>query len=132
MLDVMPCTVRLLKTKHPEMEFYEEDEYALLVEGATKSDHRALIAVLLGGDAGLRSGEMTALEWSDIDFRRSLLHVNRAQWEEHVGSPKGGNSRTVNMTAQLSGALKAHRHLNGPRVLYSDDGSVADRDALSS
>jgi len=131
-LDVMPCTVRLLKTKHPEMEFYEEDEYARLVEGATKAEDRALITVLLGGDAGLRSGEMTALEWTDIDVRRSLLHVNRAQWKEHVGSPKGGKSRTVNMTTQLIAALKAHRHLKGPRVLYSDDGSVADRDALSS
>jgi len=34
-LDAMPCTVRLLKTQHPEMEFYEEDEYVRLVEGAT-------------------------------------------------------------------------------------------------
>jgi integrase len=60
------------------------------------------------------------------------LHVNRAQWEEHVGSPKGGKSRTVPMTAHLAAALKTHRHLKGPRVLYSDDGSVADRDALAS
>jgi len=131
-LDVMPCTVRLLKTKHPEMEFYEEDEYARLVEGATKAEDRALITVLLGGDARLHNKKMTALEWTDIDVRRSLLHVNRAQWKEHVGSPKGGKSRTVNMTTQLIAALKAHRHLKGPRVLYSDDGSVADRDALSS
>jgi len=32
----------------------------------------------------------------------------------------------------LNAALKAHRHMNGPRVLYSDDGSPADRDALAS
>ncbi len=47
-------------------------------------------------------------------FRRSLLHVNRAQWEEHVGSPKSGNACTVKLTVQLMAALKAHRHLKGP------------------
>jgi len=36
------------------------------------------------------------------------------------------------MTSRLAAALKAHRHLKGPRVLYSDDKSTADRDALSS
>jgi len=36
------------------------------------------------------------------------------------------------MTARLHEALKAHRALIGPRVLYSDDKSVADRDALAS
>jgi integrase len=94
--------------------------------------HARLIAVLLGGDAALRTGEMIALEWTDIDFRRSLLHVNRSEWEEHVGTPKGGRARTVNMTSRLAAALKAHRPLKGPRVLYSDDKSTADRDALAS
>jgi integrase len=62
-----------------------------------------------------------ALEWTDIDFRRSLLHVNRSEWEGQVGTPKGGRSRTVPMTARLHDALKVHRQLKGPRVLYSDD-----------
>jgi integrase len=131
-LKEMPCTVRLLKTKHVEMEFYEEEDFERLVAGAAQADDRALIAMLLGGDAGLRSGEMTALEWTDIDFRRNQLHVNRAQWEEHVDTPKGGRSRTIPMTDRLAAALKEHRHLKGPRVFYSDDGSVADRDALAS
>jgi integrase len=90
------------------------------------------MAVLLGGDAGLRTGEMIALEWTDIDFRHSLLHVNRSEWEGHIGAPKGGRARTVNMTSRLTAALKAHRHLKGPRVLYSDDKSTADGDALAS
>ncbi len=131
-IDRMPATIRLLKPGNTEMEFYEEEDFERLVEGAAQVDQRSLIAVLLGGDAGLRTGEMIALEWSDIDFRRSLLHVNRSEWEGHVGTPKGGRARTVNMTSRLAAALKAHRHLKGPRVLYSDDESTADRDALAS
>jgi len=130
--DRVPATIRLLKPGSAEMAFYEEEDYERLVEGAAHVDERALIAVLLGGDAGLRTGEMIALEWTDIDFRRSLLHVNQSEWEGHIGTPKGGRARTVNTTSRLTAALKAHRHLKGPRVLYSDDKSTADRDALAS
>jgi len=126
-IDRLPATIRLLKPGSAEMAFYEEEDYERLVEGAAHVDERALIAVLLGGDAGLRTGEMIALEWTDIDFRRSLLHVNQSEWEGHIGTPKGGRARTVNMTSRLTAALKAHRHLKGPRVLYSDDKSTADR-----
>jgi integrase len=131
-IDRLPAAIRLLKPGTSEMAFYEEEDYERLVEAAAQVDERALIAVLIGGDAGLRTGEIIALEWTDIDFRRSLLHVNRAEWEGHIGTPKGGRARTVNMTSRLAAALKAHRHLKGPRVLYSDDKSTADRDALSS
>jgi integrase len=44
--------------------------------------------VVLGGDAGLRLGELLALEWGDIDFTRSLLHVQRSDWRGRVGPPE--------------------------------------------
>src|SRR5471030_691409 len=131
-IDRLPATIRLLKVAHAEMEFYEEDQFVQLVDAAAAVDPRVHITMLLCGEAGLRSGEMTGLEWTDIDFRRSLLHVNRSVWEGHVGTPKGGRTRTVPMTTRLHQALNGHRHLQGPRVLYSDDKSAADRDALAS
>jgi len=131
-IDRLPATIRLLKPGNTEMQFYEEEDFERLVEAASQVDERALITVLLGGDAGLRLGETIALEWTDIDFRRSLLHVNRSEWHGHIGTPKGGRARGVNMTSRLAAVLKSHRHLKGPRVLYSDDGSTADRDALAS
>ena len=41
---------------------------ALTLVKAAQSDPLALQLVLLGGEAGLRCGEMTALEWSDVDL----------------------------------------------------------------
>ena len=79
--------------------------------------------VLLGGEAGLRSGEMVALEWSDIDFVKGQMCVQRSAWKGQVASPKGGRLRYVSLTARLATALREHRHLRGPRVLYQDDGS---------
>ena len=121
-IDRMPASVRLLKVTHTEMEFYEEHELERLVEAAQKTDPLAHLAVLLGADAGLRMGEMIALEWSDIDFRRNLLTVARNDWRGKVGLPKGGRSRKVPMTRRLAATLSAARHLRGPRVLYRHDG----------
>lgn len=41
---------------------------ALVVEAAKRIDTRAHLAVLLGGEAGLRAGEIMALERRDLDF----------------------------------------------------------------
>jgi integrase len=45
---------------------------------------------LTGSDAGLRQGEMLALEWSDIDLVAQTLTVRRATWRGLTGSPKSG------------------------------------------
>jgi hypothetical protein len=60
-LDRMPCTIRLLKVPKASAGFYDFDEYERLVNAAKPLDRNAHLIVLLGGDAGLRCGEMMAL-----------------------------------------------------------------------
>lgn len=126
-ISAMPCRIRQLKTTKPVVEFYEPEDYEKLVAAAAEVDDRAHIAVLLGGDAGLRLGEILGVEWADVDWTRKLLKVQRAVYDERelpvVTLPKGGKPRIVPMTARLHGALQQHRHLRGARVLYQDDGS---------
>jgi len=57
----MPCSIKLLKADKPDMSDYGHDEYELLVAAAAKADWRSHLIVLLGGEAGLRCGEMMAL-----------------------------------------------------------------------
>jgi integrase len=128
---VMPLQIELLKLDDPEVSFYEFEDYARLVESAEKVDRRALLTVLLGGDAGLRTGEIVGLEWSDIDFRRNFLTVSRSEWNGHVTLPKGGRARKVPMTHKLVATLSAHRHLQGPRVLYRNDGTSTSKQTLT-
>jgi integrase len=123
-LDRPPCRVRLLKTDKREVAFYDFSEYHRLVGAAGALDPRIELLVLLGGDAGLRRGEFLGLEWADIDFKRRTMIVQRSEWSGHVTVPKGGHGRRVAMTERLAAALLAHRHLRGPRVLYTDEGSV--------
>lgn len=129
-ITAMPCRVRLLKVSRPVVEFYESEELERLVEAAGKVDARALLAVLLGGDAGLRLGEILGVEWPDVDLKRGLLKVQRAVYGAHVTLPKGGRPRVVPMTERLQRALADHRHLRGERVLYQDDGQAAEKWSL--
>ena len=103
------------------MKFYDFADFERLVAAAAKFDSRAELIVLLGGEAGLRSGEMVALEWTDIDFAANGICVERSAWKGQIAAPKGAQLRHVPMTKRLAKALRQHRHLRGPRVLLSDD-----------
>ena len=83
--------------------------------------------MLLGGEAGLRCGEMMALRWADVDFAMGQISIKRSDWEGQVTSPKSGKSRTVSMTTRLSTALKEHRHLRSGLVLCQDNGKPLTR-----
>jgi integrase len=78
----------------------------------------------LRDEAGMRCGEMIALEWTDVDFNTRQLCIRRSDWNGHVTSPKGGRLRHVPMTRRLAAALSDHRHLRSPRVLCQDDRSL--------
>jgi integrase len=121
-IERMPCSITLLPVPKTSMSFYDFEEYERLVT-ATRSDAASThLAVLLGGEAGLRSGEMIALEWKDVDLGKRQLCVQRSDWNGHVTTPKGGRLRYVPMTIRLAAALRDNRHLRSARVLCSEDG----------
>ncbi|HET6440641.1 MAG TPA: tyrosine-type recombinase/integrase, partial [Anaeromyxobacter sp.] len=93
------------------------------VGAAERLDARILAAVLLGGDAGLRAGEVMALDQTDVNRANHLVNVERQVWRGVIDTPKGGRGRSVPLTDKLSAALAAVRHLRGDRLLLQDDGS---------
>jgi integrase len=122
-IERMHCTIKMLPVPLRDADFHDFADYERLVEAASRTDERAHLIVLLGGEAGLRCGEMMALEWSDIDFSKRQIHVARAEWKGRVSTPKGGRPRRIPMTRRLAAAAQAHRHLRGSRVMYQDDGN---------
>jgi integrase len=117
----MLCAIRLLRVPKPSAGFYDFDEYSRLVD-ATDGDPQARVVVLLGGEAGLRCGEIMALQWTDIDLDKRQLCVARSEWKGHVTVPKGGRSRYVPLTRRLGDTLRTARHLRGPRVVCDRQG----------
>jgi integrase len=80
-------------------------------------------AILLGGEAGLRQGEILALEWRDLDFGSANLRIIRSSWKGVVGSTKGGRARVVPITRRLLTALEQQRaQQRGPLVVSAGGG----------
>lgn len=87
-IDRMPCTIRLLPIPKPSAGFYDFDEYEQLVDAA-KMEPNAYLIVLLGGDAGLRCGEMMALEWRDVDLGKPTALRATVRVEGPCHRPEG-------------------------------------------
>lgn len=104
------------------IDFYDFDEYDQMVTAAGKVGANARLVVLLGGDAGLRGGEIRALEWSDVNLKKRQLRVERNDWHGQVTSTKGNRVRWVPLTRRLAAALQRGRHPRGARVVCHDDG----------
>ncbi len=121
----MPCCIELLKVSNALPRFYEFGPYARLVEAAGKIDTTTLLVVLLGGDAGLRRGEIIGLRWCDVDLRRKQLLIEQSVWKGIADAPKSGHGRIIPMTDAVMSALKRHRHLRSERVLCLEVGAPA-------
>ena len=126
-IDETPCTIKLLKVSRTEMAFHDFETYELVVDTAHAADWQTHLIVLLGGDAGLRCGEMMALEWADVDLGKRQLCIQRSEWEGHITAPKGGRLRYVPLTVRLAEALREQRHLLSPRVLCKKEGTPLTR-----
>jgi integrase len=116
-----PCSIKWVRVIRREMRFHDFPDFERLVATAQQSNVCHLI-VLLGGEAGLRCGEMMALEWSDIDFTARQICVARSEWKGHVTPPKGGRIRYVPLTRRLGESLRDARHARSKRVLCDERG----------
>ena len=129
-IDRVPCTIRLVKAPKPSMGFYDFADYERLLEVAKGFGPTAYLVMLLGGEAGLRCGEMIGLEWGDVDLVKRQMCIQRSEWRGHVTVPKGGRLRYVPMTARLATELQGHRHLKSKRVLCLEDGAALTQDVV--
>lgn len=126
-IDQMPTSIHLLPVVQSHASFHDFDSYERLVAEAKRSGWRTHLIVLLGGEAGLRVGEMVALQWADVDFANRRLIVRHSAWRGQLTSPKNGRIRIVPLTKRLASALREHRHVCSARVLCKDDGRPLSR-----
>ena len=73
-----PCArVKPPKEDRREVQYLDEKQAAILLDGLQTQpfQYRAMVTTLLY--SGMRRGELCGLEWGDIDFENSLIHVRR-------------------------------------------------------
>jgi integrase len=86
------------------------------------------VGSLLGGDAGLRCGEILALRWSDVDLTQRQLAVARSDWHGHVAATAGGSGTSITTglaaaprapaSAWVAGGVSDRRAAAGQIILY--------------
>lgn len=114
--------IKTLKVQRQKFDFFTEPDFEKLVV-ASAQEPMWHAAVLGAGEAGLRMGEILALEFGDIDFKAGMLTVARNDWRGQIGSPKSGQDRRIPLTARLASALRAIRHLKSRLVFCHGDGA---------
>ncbi len=77
-----------------------------LLKTAQKHYADNYVLFLLLSRTGLRIGEALALEWGDINYKNRYIEVKRSIVRGRISSPKNGKQRRVDMSLQLTEALK--------------------------
>jgi Phage integrase family len=92
------------------------------------------VAVALGALAGLRQGEVRALEVRNVDLKQGIITVRGALSEDQPVAPKSGDERVVPIGAPLAEVLtQAMRgKLPAVRVVLNSNGRTPSRQAVLS
>jgi len=112
-----PVRIRLLKTQNREMSFYEPADYTKLVNAAGEIGWQDELIVRLGGDAGLRRGEMLGARDSNVDFVRHVLVIQNNVVGDKEVATKGLKVRRVPLTPRLEELLHQAVDQRNGRVL---------------
>jgi hypothetical protein len=84
----MPCSIRLVRVPRTDAAFHDFDDYERLLKAAQTIDPRSYLIALLGGEAGLRAGEIVAFEWTDVDLERRQIRVRHSDWCGELTAPE--------------------------------------------
>ena len=101
-----------IKVKVPQAQkkVLNAQEAGTLLEEACKRQHRFYKVWVFALMTGMRSGEIFAMRWQDIDMETGLISVNK-QWtsKDGIAPPKNRENRMVPINEDLSAFLKGLR-----------------------
>jgi integrase len=120
-LDRNPAQGLTIKVPEANKTVLTSSEVKTLLTEAKLTNHRFYPIWVMALFTGMRSGELYALTWSDVDLENKIIHVSRS-WSSKNGytSTKNQKSRVVPISPDLLQFLKAWKlsqgHNNGEFV----------------
>ncbi len=117
-LDRNPCLGIQVKVPEVEQEVLSSDEVGIFLREAKATNHRFYPIWTMALMTGMRSGELFALKWSDVDLDARIISVSR-QWtnKNGFGPTKTQKNRVVPISDDL---LKFLKELKLKRVREND------------
>lgn len=76
------------------------------IAGETYPDSCAAALIEFAAFSGMREGELFGLEWSEIDRRGSIIHVDRQLSKRRMTLPKNGETREIVLTPRAEAVLR--------------------------
>ncbi|MCY1060732.1 site-specific integrase [Nannocystis sp. SCPEA4] len=116
-----PVDFEIPRRKRKPAVAYDDQEQVALLAAAEALGPMFVVVVLLGLDGGLRRGEILALKWTDVDFKRRLVTVRHNIVRGKLDVPKGRTEDEVGLTPRLAEALRSFP-ATGPFVLDNSGG----------
>ncbi|MCA9658023.1 MAG: tyrosine-type recombinase/integrase, partial [Myxococcales bacterium] len=119
MIVAVPEVEKMRKPKPRPKPIYSDAQIEALLAGARTISPECALICLLALDAGLRTSEICALHWGDLDLEAGTMIVQHNHYQGELITPKGGIGKLA-LTAALRAALVEHRRREpiGPLVLY--------------
>ena len=105
-----PCRGILIRSEKRNLNVLNADEIESLLTNAKELDHEFYPVWVVAVFTGMRSGEMYALRWQDVDLEAQTISVNK-QWtsKDGVAPTKTKKSRIVPISDDLFGFLKGKK-----------------------
>lgn len=114
-IDTMPeiDKVKVSRKERPHYDMTQINQLRAMFHTLSSED---AVVFLLAFEGGLRTGEIAALRWEDIDLSNGVIKIRRTLSRGTEGAPKG-TVGDVGLTNNLITALQ-RLEKRGPRVLY--------------
>ncbi|MCX8075272.1 MAG: site-specific integrase [Clostridia bacterium] len=97
--------------KKKQGRFYTPEQVAKLVNALESESLKYKVLIILAIDTGCRRGELTGLEWNDIDFEKGIIYINKTtQYVAGIGTfekgTKGNRGYTSDRKIHISKTTK--------------------------
>lgn len=99
--------LQLTRNKTAEIEPLTREEVQLFLERCREHRPEYHAFFLTAFRAGLRLGELLALQWGDLDWNSKFIRVSKSFKRGRITPTKTGKTRRVDMSNQLCDVLKA-------------------------
>lgn len=146
-----PCKrVKPPRTEYKEAPVLNEEQTAELIQCLETEPIKYKTAVMLLLYTGMRRGELCGLNWSDVDFDNSMIHISKTvQYLPEKGiyedTPKTSTSdRFINIPPDMVQMLKEYKiyqleqrlllgdmWIDSGKIITSDNGDMINPDGLS-
>ncbi|PNH90869.1 site-specific integrase [Vibrio diazotrophicus] len=99
-----------VKESESDIQPFSMEEINRALSVCHQLQHRNIVTLLVY--SGIRSGELCALAWEDVDFENNTIHIRRSTYDHRgLKTTKTDKERFVDLLPPAVEALKSQRHL---------------------